>query len=580
MVIVVIDNPPNHKVGSKRLSARRRFRGKTLADHSVCQVTGDATSASGLGRFILLMRKSIVVWQLTLIGGLGLMLLPQAILAEIRGATTARIASLCAQIQPLHQSEQVAAAERTKVRPDLVLVQAPEIRSAPLPDRFPQGSRLMRLAPSDRFCRSVGPPFFAAADPRISFDGTRVLFSAKKTADSRWQVWEMSIDGSDARQITHCPDDCLKPSFLPRGQLVYTVIHLRLRVEPPSRVAQHSPLPPAPARSNAISEIWICNLDGSGAQPLTFGPGDFEVETVLKNGTIVATARSPLLPASGAPADREIYTLRPDGTGLATLRCDHQRPAMRSQVQELDDGSVVFIKASLTSRSVGGYLTWIRRGGLRDEPLPAQPMIASSPQPLAADELLVARTVGGPPIGKPMSVAIFDTGSGRFSTPLDEDAKLSIVEAVSVAPHEPPRWYWSTLNPALQRGYFVCLNSYLADGVPRGRIAGKLTRVRVLILDAINQRERVLGEVPVEEDGSFYIAVPSDKPVRFEVLDAADRVVRAQRSWIWARSGEEHGCVGCHEDRARAPENRWPMALRRFDTPIRLDLQKAVSSRQ
>ena len=52
----------------------------------------------------------------------------------------------------------------------------------------------------------------------------------------------------------------------------------------------------------------------------------------------------------------------------------------------------------------------------------------------------------------------------------------------------------------------------------------------------------------------------------------AGRVVRAQRSWIWSRSGEEHGCVGCHEDRALAPENRWPMALRRFDTPTRLDL--------
>ena len=66
----------------------------------------------------------------------------------------------------------------------------------------------------------------------------------------------------------------------------------------------------------------------------------------------------------------------------------------------------------------------------------------------------------------------------------------------------------------------------------------------MLTLDAATQKESVLGEAPIEEDGSFYIAVPPDKPVRFEVLDAAGRVVRAQRSWIWARSGEEHGCVG------------------------------------
>lgn len=96
----------------------------------------------------------------------------------------------------------------------------------------------------------------------------------------------------------------------------------------------------------------------------------------------------------------------------------------------------------------------------------------------------------------------------------------------------------------------------------------------MLTLDNATGHESVLGEAPVEADGSFYIAVPPDQPVRFELLDAAGHVVRAQKSWIWTRSGEEHGCVGCHEDRALAPENRWPMALQRFDSPTRLDLAK------
>jgi hypothetical protein len=109
--------------------------------------------------------------------------------------------------------------------------------------------------------------------------------------------------------------------------------------------------------------------------------------------------------------------------------------------------------------------------------------------------------------------------------------------------------------------------------------------VRVLALDEGTQHETSLGEATVEPDGSFYIAVPPDQPVRFELLDGMGRVVRAQRSWIWSRSGEERGCVGCHEDRALAPENRWPLALRRFDTPTRLEKtagskQKAVGSGQ
>ena len=75
----------------------------------------------------------------------------------------------------------------------------------------------------------------------------------------------------------------------------------------------------------------------------------------------------------------------------------------------------------------------------------------------------------------------------------------------------------------------------------------------MLTLDAATQRESLLGEAPMEEDGSFYIAVPPDKPVRFEVLDGAGHVVRAQRSWIWARSGEEHGCVGLSRGSRRGP---------------------------
>jgi hypothetical protein len=386
----------------------------------------------------------------------------------------------------------------------------------------------------------------------------------------------MNTDGSGARQITRCPGDCLKPAYLPRGQIVYTALPEE-RAGAPS--GAHSPfihnLAQASTRTRATSQLWVSKVDGSDVQPITFGPGDFRVETVLKNGLILATARSPLLPSSGLPADRELYTLRPDGTGLATLRCDHQHPAIRSQAQELDDGAVVFVKASLTSQDLGGDLAWIRRGALHNAPLTAPPILASSPQPMAADELLVARpSPTGPATGKKLTLYAFDAAVGKFGKPIYEDPKLSTAEAVPVAAHETPRWYWSTLNPELHRGYFLCLDGHLAEGVPHGRIDAKLTRVRVLTLDAASQKEVPLGEAPMDEDGSFYIAVPPDQPVRFEVLDAAGHVVRAQRSWIWARSGEEHGCVGCHEDHALAPENRWPLALRRFDTPTRLDVGK------
>jgi len=524
----------------------------------------------------LAMTKSERAWPLILTFLLGLSLAPGTFTAGMFTHKTGNPGSAFAQTRHLRNSREGGRADQSEARPDLVIVQAPQVRPGPLASRFPQGSRLVRLAPSDHTPHNLTADFFAAADPHTSFDGLRVLFAGKKTVGSPWQVWEMNVDGSGVRQVTRCPGDCLKPAYLPREEIAYTALPKEQASGTlTGAVADVIPLQPPPAaRMGSSSQIWVCKVNGSDAHQITFGPGDFQVETVLKNGVILATARSPLLPSNGPPADRELYTLRPDGTALATLRCDHQHPAIRSQAQELDDGAVVFVKSVLTSSSMGGDLAWIRRGALHNSPLTAPPILASSPQPIATDKLLVAReSTSGPTSPKKLTLYAFDAAVGRFGTPIYYgDPKLSTVEAVPVAAHEPPRWYWSTLNAELQRGYFICLNSYQAEGLPHGRIAAKLTKVRVLTLDAATQKESVLGEAPIEEDGSFYIAVPPDKPVRYAVLDGAGRVVRAQRSWIWARSGEEHGCVGCHEDRALAPENRWPMALRRFDTPTRLDL--------
>ncbi len=440
--------------------------------------------------------------------------------------------------------------------PELIIIQGPkEARLTPT-GKYSHQSFMARLTYHKGSPQILTPDFFAAADPRISADGQRVLFAGKKTAESTWQIWEMNLDGTGACQVTNCPGDCVQPGYLAHGNIAYTVLAHDARAKQPTG-----------------SQIWVGKLDGSEAHAITFGPGDFQLQTVLKSGWLLVTGRSPLLPSDGRPADRELYTMHLDGTSLATLRCDHQHPAIRSQARELDDGSVIFVKSPLTQQGAGGQLAWIRRGAVHNEPLTAPPIVTSSPQALTGNELLVTREVSTgahQPVNS--KVVVFDAASGKFGGATYEAPGHATVEAVPVAAHEPPLWYWSTLNPDVKRGYFICLDARRSKDAPHGRMAATLTQVRVLTLDAATQKERRLGEAPIEKDGSFYIAVPPDTPLRFEVLDAAGHIVHEQKSWIWARSGEEHGCVGCHEDHAVAPENRWPMALRRFDTPTRLDL--------
>jgi len=447
-------------------------------------------------------------------------------------------------------------AESTK---EILFVQAMSVKGGRLPERFPSGSRIVRLKNGNSTPENLTPIFFGAADPRISFDGSKVLFAGKKDAAATWQIWEMNTDGTGQRQVTHCDGNCLAPAYLPRDAIAFSG---EVRDADGSRAYQ----------------IHFAKLDGSDVHPITFGPGDYELETVLQNGLILVSARSPLKARGEFESSRNLYTLRPDGSGLAAFRCDHEGPAIRSQAEELDDGSVVFVKNTVLGSEAGGDLVAIRRGATHNSALGPESTLSWSPRHLEAARLIVARRVSAPRAAGKFDLYSFDLDHGKLQGPIYKDSQFSSIEAVPVAAHPAPRWYWSTLDPEAKVGYFICLDASLSADAPKGRLAPLSTAVRVLALDPATRKEISLGEAPVERDGSFYIAVPPDRPVRFELLNTDAKVVRAQQSWIWARPAEEHGCVGCHEDRAVAPENRWPLALRRFDTPIRLGVQAPLTA--
>ncbi len=75
---------------------------------------------------------------------------------------------------------------------------------------------------------------------------------------------------------------------------------------------------------------------------------------------------------------------------------------------------------------------------------------------------------------------------------------------------------------------------------------------------------RILGEVPVESDGSAHFRIPADTPVYFQLLDENYMELRRMRSFISLQPGEQRMCVGCHESRGEAPvADTFPLALRR-----------------
>jgi hypothetical protein len=56
--------------------------------------------------------------------------------------------------------------------------------------------------------------------------------------------------------------------------------------------------------------------------------------------------------------------------------------------------------------------------------------------------------------------------------------------------------------------------------------------------------ERILGTVPVEEDGSAYFELPAMRAVFFVALDERDMAVKRMQSFMTVQPGETAGCIG------------------------------------
>jgi len=145
-----------------------------------------------------------------------------------------------------------------------------------------------------------------------------------------------------------------------------------------------------------------------------------------------------------------------------------------------------------------------------------------------------------------------------------------ILEPVMVEAYTRPRNLPDDVDPKKSTGLLFCqdINVTAMQHDTDLLFSSKATRVEVLGID------KSLGIVPVEEDGSFYLKVIADMPVRLQTLDENGKVLNGPSAWIWLRPSERRGCVGCHEDHELVPENFVPLSVKKPPVSIPVELSE------
>ena len=152
----------------------------------------------------------------------GLFFRPLLVMSHLKN-TAVVCAALLSLTPPAHpQAGGPSSKAESPDYPEILFVQAASVKGGKLSERFPSGSKIVRLEKATRSLANLTPNFFSAADPRISFDGSKVLFAGKKGAEANWQIWEMNTDGTRQRQVTYCPGNCLAPAYLPRDAIAFS----------------------------------------------------------------------------------------------------------------------------------------------------------------------------------------------------------------------------------------------------------------------------------------------------------------------------------------------------------------------
>lgn len=438
-------------------------------------------------------------------------------------------------------------------------------------------------------------------DPEISFDGKKVIFSMRQSPQDFYHIYEMNLDGTGLKQLTSATGvSDIDPIYLPDGSIVFTS----------TRQPKY-----CMCNRHIMGNLFRMNADGSNITQIGVSTLFEGHSTLLSDGRILYD-RWEYVDRNFGDA-QGLWTVNPDGTKHAiyygnntaspggvidgrqipgtdlvvcTFSSCHDRPWGAIAIIDRKKGvdgreAVVQIWPKEAINIVGNgdldSFKWIDR-------------FFEDPFPVNKDYILASRTIWL----KRGSWNIEDSKQGIYLLGTDGTEELliegdkSLYDPQIIQTREKPTLLPTMRNFKDKTGQFYVENVYEGThmaGVEKGtakwlRVVESPEKRTWTIQGWFGQGEQapgmnwhsfenkqILGEVPIEEDGSASFIVPAGKHVFFQVLDKDKKMIQSMRSGVSLMPGEVNGCVGCHEDRLSipAPMPKRPLALNK--KPVKLN---------
>ena len=431
--------------------------------------------------------------------------------------------------------------------------------------------------------------------PDLSFNGQRVLFCFKPEGDRAFHLYEVGVDGRDVTQLTRGDYDDIDPIYLPDGHIMFVTTRCHTYV----RCMPH-------ANSYVLAR---CDTDGRSIYLVSRSNECDWLPALLDDGRVIYSRWE----YTDKPLWRiqSLWTTNPDGTNTAvvwgnqSVWPDHlaqPRPipgthrVMFTAVGHHDwfAGSIGIVDPHAGREFPDGLtkvtadIPWPEVGNGPVDPVESAGYVSPGPYdayqtpfPLSEDLFLVSARGNK---ADRFRLYLMDL---HGNLELIYEGEHNVWHAIPVKPRvrppvQPDRVRWPKISKGrhdTEPGYLYSVDvlqgvpdlprrlvKYLrifqqehttfSEGAQTTRWGGPC--VSIVQEDGV---KRILGTVPVREDGSVSFEVPAGKMVYFQLLDEHYRALQTMRSFTGVMPGETRGCVGCHEMHSAAPSGSRAIAL-------------------